>query len=98
MVSAAVNEICLWAKKHVVGLSFSLLTIGFELGQSKKSVSGDNLGDWKFKFAREKDKFMVRRHLLVWDSFLNWFLQATTLIKMRVEQEIANRKVHFGCC
>ena len=64
MVSAAVNEICLWAKKHVVGLSFSLPTIGFELGQLKKSVS-DNLGDWKLKFAREKDKFMVRRHLPV---------------------------------
>ena len=64
MVSAAVNEICLWAKEHVVSLTFSLPTIGFELGQSKKSVE-DELGDWESKFTRAKEKVLVRRHLPV---------------------------------
>jgi hypothetical protein len=75
MVSGVVNEICIWAKKHVVGLSFSLPTIGFELGQSKKSLLLiDDLGDWESKFARAKEKCQVRRHLTVCDSLLNWFL------------------------
>ena len=64
MVSAAVNEICLWAKEHVVSLSFSLPPIDFQLGQSKKSVS-DDLGDWKLKFTSAKENFLVRRHLSV---------------------------------
>ena len=53
MVSAAVNEICRWAKEHVVGLSLSLPSIDFKPGQSKKSVS-DDLGDWKSKFESAK--------------------------------------------
>jgi hypothetical protein len=73
MVSEVVNEVCLWAKEHVVGFSFSLPTIDFELGQSMKSVS-DDLGDWKSKLTSAKEKFQVRRHLPVCDSFLNWFL------------------------
>ena len=71
MVSEAVNEICLWAKKHVVGLSFSLPIIDFELRQSRKSTSEDDLGDWKSKFESAKQKFLVWRHLPVCDSFLN---------------------------
>ena len=73
MVSAAVNEICRWAKEHVVGLSLSLPSIDFKPGQSKKSVS-DDLGDWKLKFTSAKEKFLVRRHLPLCYSFLNWFL------------------------
>ena len=65
MVSAAVNEICLWAKEHVVGFSFSLPTIDFELGQSMKSTSENDLGDWKSKFTSTKEEFLVRRHLPV---------------------------------
>ena len=74
MVSAAVNDICRWAKDHVVGLSLSLPPIDFELWQSKKSISEDDLGDWKSKFESTKQKFLVRRHLPLCDSFLNWFL------------------------
>ena len=74
MVSAAVNEICLWAKEHVVGLSFSLPPIDFKLGQSKKSTSEDDLGNWKLNFTRAKEKFLVGRDLPVCDSALNWFL------------------------
>ena len=74
MVSAAVNDICRWAKKHVVGLSFSLPTIDFELRQSVMSLSEDDLEDWKSKLTKAKDTFLVRRHLSVCDSFLNWFL------------------------
>ena len=73
MVSAAVNEICLWAKEHVVGLSLSLPPIDLKLGQSKKSVS-DDLGDWKLKFTSAKEKFLVRRHLPLCYSFLNCFI------------------------
>ena len=73
MVSAAVNEICQWAKEHVVGLSLSLPPIDLEVGQSKKSVS-DDLGDWKLKLTSAKEKFLVRRHLPLCYSFLNWFL------------------------
>ena len=60
MVSAAVNDICRWAKEHVVGLSLPLPTIDFELGQSVKSVSVDDLEDWKSKFAGAKETFLVR--------------------------------------
>ena len=69
MVSAAVNDICQWAKDHVVGLSLSLPPIDVKLGQLKKSISEDELGDWKLKFTSAKDKFLVRGHLLVCDSF-----------------------------
>ena len=71
MVSAAVNDICRWAKDRVVGLSFSLPPIDLKLGQLKKSTSEDDLGDWKSKFKIAKEKFLVRRHLPVCDSFLN---------------------------
>ena len=71
MISEAVNEICRWAKDHVVGLSCSLPPIDFKLGQSKKSTSEDNLGDWKSKFESAKQKFLVWRHLPVCDSCLN---------------------------
>ena len=71
MISEAVNEICQWAKDQVVGLSFTLPPIDFKLGQSKKSTSEDNLGDWKSKFESAKQKFLVWRHLPVCDSFLN---------------------------
>ena len=71
MVSAAVNDICLWAKDHVVGLSFSFPPINFKLGQSKKSTSEDDLGNWKSKFNSAKEEFLVWRHLPVCDSFLN---------------------------
>ena len=63
MVSEAVNEICLWAKERVVGFSFSLPTIDFELGQLVTSVSVDDLEDWKSKLTKAKETFLVRRHL-----------------------------------
>ena len=63
MVSAVVNKICLWAKQHVVGLSSSLPTIHFELGQLMKLTSKDELGDWKLKFKSMKEKFLVQQHL-----------------------------------
>ena len=69
MVSAAVNDICQWAKDHVVGLSLSLPPIDVKLGQLKKSISEDDLGDWKSKFESAKQNFLVHRHLLVCDSF-----------------------------
>ena len=73
MVSAAVNDICRWAKEHVVGLSSSLSSIKFKLGQSKKSVS-DDLGDWNSKFTSAKEKFLVRRHLPLCYSSLNCYI------------------------
>ena len=59
MASEVVNDICRWASENVVSSSFSLPTINFEHGQSKKSVSVDDLGDWKSKFAGTKDIFLV---------------------------------------
>jgi len=46
----------------------------FELGQSKISVSVDDLGDWKSKFAGAKETFLVRRDVLAHGRFLNWSL------------------------
>jgi hypothetical protein len=54
---------------------FLLPTIDFELGQSMKSTSEDDLGDWKSKFISAKEKFQVRYgDICQCDSFLNWFL------------------------
>ena len=39
-----------------------------------KSISGDDLEDWKSKLTKAIDEFQVRRHLLVCDSFLICFL------------------------
>ena len=69
MVSAAVNDICRWAKDHVVGLSLSSPPIDSKLEQSKKSISEDDLGDWKSEFESAKQKFLVWRRLPLCDSF-----------------------------
>ena len=53
---------------------FSLSTTDFELGQSKISISVDDLGDWKSKFAGAKETFLVRRDVLARGRFLNWSL------------------------
>jgi len=53
---------------------FSLPTADFEFGQSKISVSVDDLGDWKSKFAGAKETFLVRRDVLVCSRFLIWSL------------------------
>ena len=53
---------------------FSLPTTDFEFGQSKISVSVDDLGDWKSKFAVAKETFLVRRDVLARSRFLIWSL------------------------
>ena len=74
MVSVVVNDVCRWAKERVVGLCFSFPTIYFEPGKSVKSLSADDLEDWKSKLTKAKEAFLVRRHPPVCDTVLNWFL------------------------
>ena len=79
----------------------SLPNIDFELGQLVKSLSADDLEDWRSKLTKAKETFLVRRHPPVYDAFLNWLLQATAVTSIWVNQAIERRNVRLlliVCC